>query len=257
MRIACLGGAHLDTKAHLIDGPLLGTSNPATVTRSSGGVACNVARDLVRLGADVVLCSLVGDDEAAASLRATLSAEAVDTAGLITRPGLQTAGYLAVLAPDGSLVVGVADMAIYDGAGAAWAEQAMVAAAGADLWVIDANLPEPVLAMLAGRAGVPVLADPVSAPKATRLRPILSRLAGVFPDRAEAAALAGGGTDDPAANAAAIAAAGAATVVVSLGPGGARLQRAGRGETRPAFAPDRIVDVTGAGDALLAGYAYG
>ncbi|MBU1865290.1 MAG: carbohydrate kinase, partial [Actinobacteria bacterium] len=50
---------------------------------------------------------------------------------------------------------------------------------------------------------------------------------------------------------------GAATVVVSLGPGGARLQRAGRGETRPAFAPDRIVDVTGAGDALLAGYAYG
>ncbi|MBU1226736.1 MAG: hypothetical protein KJ698_05970, partial [Actinobacteria bacterium] len=190
MRIACLGGAHLDTKAHLIDSPLLGTSNPATVTRSSGGVACNVARDLVRLGADVVLCSLVGDDEAAASLRATLSAEAVDTAGLITRPGLQTAGYLAVLAPDGSLVVGVADMAIYDGADAAWAEQAMVAAAGADLWVIDANLPEPVLAMLAGRAGVPVLADPVSAPKATRLRQILGHLAGVFPDRAEAAVLA-------------------------------------------------------------------
>ncbi len=256
MRIACLGGAHLDTKAHLIDAPRPGTSNPATVTRSPGGVACNVARNLAGLGVDVVLCSLVGEDEAAASLRATLSSDGVGGTGLAVRPGLPTAGYLAVLAPDGSLVIGVADMAIYDSADAAWVEQVAAATTGADLWVIDANLPAPVIESLVCLAAVPVLADPVSGAKAVRLRPVLGRLAGVFPDRTEAAVLAGGDPDDPVANAAAIAAAGTGTVIVSLGPDGALRHLGGIGETRPAFAPVRIVDVTGAGDALLAGYAW-
>ena len=61
MRIACFGAAHLDTKAHLDVEPRLGTSNPAHTTGAPGGVACNVARGLHRLGADIVLCSATGD----------------------------------------------------------------------------------------------------------------------------------------------------------------------------------------------------
>jgi len=221
MRIACFGGAHLDAKAHLLDGPRLATSNPATTTTSPGGVACNVARNLARLGADVTLCSLVGDDAAAASLRATLTPEGVDDSGLLTDPTRPTAGYTAVLDPAGALVIGIADMAIYDSIGPSWVDRVVRESSGADLWVVDANLPGPVLEMLADRAPVPVLADPVSALKAPRLRPLLDRLSGVFPDRSEAAVLAGGDPDDPASNAAAIAAEGAATVVISLGSDGA------------------------------------
>ena len=192
MRIACLGGAHLDTKAHLINAPRLATSNPATISRSPGGVACNVARNLARLGAEVVLCSLVGDDDAATALRETLGRDGVDDSGLLTHPRLPTAGYLAVLEPDGSLMIGIADMSIYDAVDAAWVSRAVERAAGADLWVLDANLPERILAMLVDRAPVPVLADPVSVAKAIRLRSIMGRLAGVFPDRSEAAVLAEG-----------------------------------------------------------------
>jgi len=256
MKIACFGGAHLDTKVHLIDGPRLGSSNPATTTQSPGGVACNIARDIARMGAQVTLCSLVGDDMAAAALRSTLTAEGVDDSGLVIHPQRPTAGYTAVLDPDGGLYIAIADMEIYDAIGSAWVEKAARQASGADLWVVDANLPTRALEMLAERAPVPVLADTVSASKAIRLRPILDRLTGVFPDRAEAAVLANGYPFDHEANAEAIAQMGTATVVVSLGPDGAHLRTGGMVETRPAAISDQVVDVTGAGDALLAGYAF-
>jgi len=249
-----MGGAHLDTKAHLLSTPRSGSSNPATVTRSPGGVACNVARNLARLGADVILCSVAGDDVAAVSLRSTLSTEGVEYAA--TTADRPTASYLAVLDPSGGLFIGIADMEIYDTIGRAWAEEAAEAAEGADLWVVDANLPRVALEALVERSPVPVVGDPVSAAKAVRFSPILNRLTVVFPDRAEAAVLAGGEPSVPAANAAAMVAAGAATVVVSLGGDGAVFHGADAIETRPAITPDAIVDVTGAGDALVAGYTW-
>jgi pseudouridine kinase len=256
MRIACLGGAHLDTKAHLEAPPLAGTSNPARTTRAPGGVACNVARNLARLGSDVVLCSLVGDDATGAALRATLTAEGIDCTGLTVLPGRTTAAYLAVLDPDGALVIGVADMGIYAAADESWTAAAADTASGADLWVIDTNLPIDVLAGLVERAPVPVMADPVSAPKAERLEPILGGLAAVFPDAAEAAVLAGSVDPDPIADAERIVGFDTAEVVVSLGARGVYRCTADGGESREPFSPRQIVDVTGAGDALLAGYAY-
>lgn len=256
MRIACLGGAHFDAKAHLAAAPRMGTSNPARVTRSPGGVACNVARSLARLGADVVLCSVTGDDPEGAALRAVLSAEGVDTGGLATDPDHPTASYLAVLDPEGALVLGVAAMGVYDVLGAGWAEEAARRAAGADLWVVDANLPASVLAALAADAPAPVVADPVSVAKAARLVPVLGRLEAVFPDRAEAEVLAGSADGGPAEWAAAIAAAGARRVVVSLGADGALAHEGGALRSVPAVVPVRTADVTGAGDALVAGYAH-
>ena len=41
MRVACLGGAHLDTKAHLEDEPRLGTSNPAFLKKPSEVLAAS------------------------------------------------------------------------------------------------------------------------------------------------------------------------------------------------------------------------
>lgn len=257
MRIACFGGAHLDTKAHLEAEARHGTSNPAHLTRAPGGVACNVARTLARLGVEVDLCSVVGADEAARMLRSTLAAEGIDDTGLTVAAGSRTAGYLAVLEPGGRLVIGLADMGIYDTADQVWAEEAADRGADADLWVVDANLPEPVIERLVDLAPVPVLADPVSVAKAVRLRNALGRLAAVFPDAAEAAALSGGRASDPEGCAAKIAATGIGLVVVSLGAAGVHVHSPDVVETRPAMAPDRVVDVTGAGDAMLAGYAYG
>ena len=50
---------------------------------------------------------------------------------------------------------------------------------------------------------------------------------------------------------------GVGAVVLTLGNEGAYVEDAKGGRFLPAIPPKRIVDVTGAGDALVAGYAYG
>ena len=48
--VVCIGGANVDRKFHLNGGAQLGTSNPAAMSVSVGGVARNIADNLGRLG---------------------------------------------------------------------------------------------------------------------------------------------------------------------------------------------------------------
>ena len=47
--VVCIGGANIDRKFHLKDAAQLGTSNPAAMSVSVGGVARNIAENLGRL----------------------------------------------------------------------------------------------------------------------------------------------------------------------------------------------------------------
>lgn len=258
MRIACIGGLTLDVKARSLDAARSGTSNPATVTRAAGGVAANVARSLGHLGIEVALFSAVGDDEAGRWLRSVVAGDGVRATGIETL-GDRTGTYVAVLDSDGSLVIGAADMTACERMDPAWSRRVASAAAGFELWIVDANIPAPALrALLEVRpAGITVLADPVSASKAMRMEGLLDVIDAIFPDPAEAAALAGIETADPEELAAALLRLGVTTAVVSLGAAGVLVGDRAGCVRYPALAPESIVDVTGAGDALLAGYAYG
>jgi pseudouridine kinase len=261
MKVACVGAAHVDVKARLVGETHPGTSNPARVVRTPGGVAGNVARNLGRLGLPVSLFTMLGDDPEGRALLGDLHAAAVDTSGVLRSSGPPTASYTAVLDRDGRLVVAAADMEVYDALDTAWADRVGRALHGFDVLVVDANLSAATLAGLLRHAGTSlVLADPVSVPKAGRLEGVLSRLDAVFPDRAEALVLAGllpGVETSVAASAAAIRRRGARAVVVSLGSRGAYLDEpAGVRQVGP-HAARTVVDVTGAGDAQIAGYIYG
>ena len=113
-RVVCLGAAALDRKYHVLGDVQLATSNPVTGTRSFGGVARNVAENLARLGIDVALVSIVGDDKTGAALIAHLKRAGVDTAHVIVADGLATAEYVAILDRTSALTIGAADMAILD-----------------------------------------------------------------------------------------------------------------------------------------------
>ena len=165
------------------------------------------------------------------------------------------------LNPDGSLVLGTAEMAIYDRLDEAWATAALPKLADYGIWVLDANISEAGLQCLLHDTGDRrvILADPVSVAKSARLLPVLGRIHVLFPDHAEAAALSGMPvTDSGEALAAAdrICAMGAGKVVVSQGPAGIAVAENGAGALLPAAPADSVRDVTGAGDAFLAGYVY-
>jgi pseudouridine kinase len=261
MKVACIGAVHIDAKARIVGEAHPGTSNPARVVRTPGGVAGNVARNLGRLGLPVCLFSIVGDDPEGRSLLGDLHAASVDTSGVRRSAGPPTASYLAVLDREGRLLVAAADMEIYDALDAAWADRVGPSLAEFDCWVIDANLPAPAIArLLAYAKDTVVVADPVSVPKATRLEPVLDRVDALFPDRAEAFALAGvpaGGEVSVATAAAALRRRGVGVVVISLGSAGAYADDGLAPQQVAARAARVVVDVTGAGDAQIAGYVYG
>ena len=249
--VACFGALHADVKARLAEPLRRGTSNPVSTSRSVGGVACNVARGLARLGVRVRIVSIVGED--AGPLLDLVASDGVDVDGVTIASGAATASYTAILAPDGSLDAGVADMEIYSRMDADWA---LGIGSWGDIWFADANIPAAGLeALQAASADRPWFVDPVSVAKSARVRGVIAGAAGVFPDAAEAAALTG--FDDPESGAAALVAAGAERALVTMGERGVVHAGPHGIEIRPAVRPQRVADVTGAGDAVTAGYLGG
>lgn len=97
--------------------PALNTSNPAVITQSLGGVSSNVARAAHLLGAEVRLCSAVGDDLGGKAALEGLSDFGMDTAGIKTMAsasGSRTAQYVAVNDSSRDLVLAMADMSILE-----------------------------------------------------------------------------------------------------------------------------------------------
>jgi len=246
--VTCFGALHLDVKARLTGTLLRGTSNPVTTTRAIGGVATNVARSLARLGVPVHLVSIVGPDSA--PLLDRISIEGVDVTHVRVTEGASTASYTAVLAADGCLEAGIADMDIYGAMDADWGHAAPTVG---DLWFAEANIPGPGLQALATAAvGRPFFVDPVSVEKSQRVAGVIDRVACIFPDAGEAEALTG--ESDPEAGAANLIAQRAGGAVVTTGRDGVVVADGESVTIHPAIAPNSIVDVTGAGDALVAGY---
>ncbi|HEY7834945.1 MAG TPA: carbohydrate kinase family protein [Ktedonobacterales bacterium] len=269
-RIVCIGGANVDRKAHCLAPARWHTSNPVQVSESYGGVARNVAENLGRLGCRPLLLTAVGDDGEGADLLAATAAADVATGQALRVPGARTGSYTAVLEPSGELVIalnemGVTDELTVDALAARWER---IAAAG--LVFADTNLPPATLDYLIARCRderLRLVIDPVSAIKAARLPERLDGVSAILPDRLEAAVLAGlpaGPTADGAdqapdvweALAARIRDRGARAVVISLGAAGLFYSSSGVSFQSAALG-GAVVDVTGAGDALAAGFLLG
>jgi pseudouridine kinase len=247
--VLVVGGANVDVKAHPHRPLVPRTSNPGIVSRSPGGVGRNVAENLARLGTPVSLVTAVGADPEGAWLLTETAAAGVSVSDAV-RVGASTGSYVAVLDADGELVAGVSDMAAVDALTPDLLPARLVAEA--TLVVVDGNLPMETVAHVldaAAAAGVRVLLDPVSVAKAARIAPLLGPGRPLFtltPNQDELAAL---GTAEELHRR------GADVVWVRRGAVGSLLSTADGEVALPA--PDATpVDVTGAGDAMLAAYCH-
>ena len=181
----------------------------------------------------------------------------------VARVGAPTGSYTAVLDHDGELLVAIASMAAIDELGAPEVEKAAGLIAGACLLVLDGNLDTAALEAARAVAGdVPLVLDPVSVPKAERVRGLLDGTHPwhlVTPDYLELAALTG----RPATYERQVVDAcrhlhdrGVTWVWVREGERGSLLSGPDGTTHLPAL-PTRVVDVTGAGDAMLAAWCHG
>jgi len=260
--IACIGGIVADRKARVPGGVRPGTSNPVSVTTTTGGVASNIARNLARLECRVSLFSIVGEDAAAVAALRDLQTSGVDASATVRSDHHPTASYTAVLEPEGELFIGLADMDIFEELDVAWADRIAPRLAEYAFWVVDTNLPastiERLLKKHKGKAKV--LADPISIVKSQRIRSSLAAVDVLFPNRKEAAVLTGLPAEthvEVTKAAAELRRLGVGTVVVTMGSEGIYVHSGEGGRFLSVIPAKRVLDVTGAGDALVAGYAYG
>lgn len=260
--VLCIGGANLDSKATSLQAIRPASSNPVRVEQSCGGVARNIAENLANLACDVSLLTVIGDDQAGEWVLKETAKRGVNTSLSYTLPGEKTGMYTALLDDHGEMHVAFADMGIYDKLTVDMVQDRWPHIAASKLVIADTNIPADSLAELIKRckdAGLALFVDPVSSNKASKLPADLSGVTAIFPNTEEAFELAGIPiTDSPdyPVLAAAIQRRGVAHVYITLGQHGIFYAEEGKSWLLPPI-PTNVLEVTGAGDAFVAGVAYG
>ena len=248
-----LGGAHLDHELRLARPAVMGSSNPVTARAIPGGTALNSAGVAASLGMNCLLVSPIGEDAAGEVLQGICRERGIGD-GLVVTPGANTGSYTVLIEPDGEVLIGAADMAIYDGIDAAWLERHLALhQAGAKGLFATANLPAGALSFLASHkepGPVFLAAAAVSPAKAPRLLPLLDGLDLLFANLAEARALAGEENADAPTLARLLAARGVRAGIITAGSNPVTFwngTQSGMIAPRPVA---NLVDTNGSGDAL-------
>jgi pseudouridine kinase len=262
--VLVIGASLLDTKGKPVAGLAPGTSNPGYIRITRGGTARNVAENLSRLGADVILISAVGDDPTGRRLLEPTAAAGVNVDYVITAPGQHSGAYIALLDENGALSVALDDISVMSQVTGSYLYQNRRLFREAAMIMIDGNLSPSAIqttVRLAEQHNTPLCADPSSVRLAYKLSPYLSQLHLLVPNYAEAAELCHADlpSRDPEHNlqfARQLNTAGVDIAVVTLTDFG--LVYAAGDETGhvPARYPE-MVDSTGAGDAVIAAILYG
>ena len=189
-RILCFGGLHYDEMIRCEADTILNESNPASRTRAPGGVALNVARTLSALGNTVGLSSRIGADREGVELIDYVTSLGITAVSIQTDDTHGTARYTAVLDRTNSLILGLADMGIYDDFKPNDWQEGNLELKNWYHWCVDTNLPIDTLHYLANENAAQMLFAVVTSPaKAHRLRQLLPMLDAVFANRAEAGIL--------------------------------------------------------------------
>lgn len=257
--VLAIGAAGMDLVGRLVKEWQPGSSAPAHIRTTMGGVARNVAENLARLGQPTLLISAVGTDPAGEQILAYTADAGVNILGVLRIEQQPTGSYLAVIASDGTLRYALDDMYVVNSITPDYIRSLKKNFSEASLVFIDANLPKDSLRTvmsLARKTHCPVCADPTSLVLAPRLIPYLNRLALITPNAAEAAVLAEKEFDPSNATesveiAKLLVARGAETVIITLAEFGLCYATTQHSGYIPAIRT-KIIDPTGAGDALTA-----
>lgn len=262
--VLVIGAANLDIKGRVVESPVRGSSTPGHIRVSPGGVARNIAENLVRLDIETILLTAVGDDDGGERLLGQAVGSGLDISEALIVEGARTGAYMAFLREDGTLEFGLDDMSIMDMLTPAYFRERQHLFEEASVVVMDANITSAAIETvitLCREAAVPLYADPASAALADRLRPYLPQFGLIAPNALEAQALSGIAFDPHylvgATEAAThLVAQGVHIAIIALGEHGVVYADTETKGHIPAM-QTQIVDTTGAGDAMMAAIIFG
>lgn len=261
-QIIAIGGANVDRKFSIEKDVQLGTSNPATISESVGGVARNIAENLGRLGNQVSLLTTLGDDHDGQLLEN--SSEAFVSFDLVEKlQDEKTGSYTAVLDNTGELVIAMANMSIYTKLLPTLLEKHEATLQQASCIIIDLNCPaETVQYMkdLARQRNIPFVIVPVSSPKMVHMPDNLNGVSYFICNRDEAETYLQVKLETMSDYESAVRQLlqkGAQSVILTLGEFGVLAGNHENIQHFEAVKTTDIIDVTGAGDAFVSAFLHG
>ncbi|ASG19066.1 pseudouridine kinase [Salmonella enterica subsp. diarizonae] len=255
--VVTIGSANIDIAGYSYHALNYADSNPGKIKFTPGGVGRNIAHNLALLGKNSWLMTAVGDDFWGQSLLEQTCRSGVHTEKCLIVSDENTSTYLSLLDNTGEMLVAINDMGITERISASFLVQHKDFICGADTIIADCNLSEETLAWILNNCSdVPVFIDPVSAWKCIKIRGQLDKIHTLKPNRFEAETLSGitlSGRNDVSKVAAWFHEHGLRRLVLSMGGEGVYYSeiRGVNGWSRPF--KTRVINVTGAGDAMMAG----
>lgn len=261
-QVICIGGANIDRKLHIKGKAQLGTSNPVYSTQSAGGVARNIAENLGRLGHEVSLISTSGADKDWAFIEESSSLY-MNVETVTQFPEKSTGSYTAVLDSKGELIIALADMEVYESITPDLLVKQDGLLSQSRCLIVDLNCPKETVQFLchfAKNQEIPIVLIPVSSPKMSRLPDELAGVTWLITNRDESETYFSIKINNEGDWKNALEkwlSLGISNVVITGGKEGSMIGNQEQGIFHvPAIKTEKIVDVTGAGDAFSAAVVY-
>jgi pseudouridine kinase len=253
-----VGGVNVDIGGRSFAPLVEADSNPGSVSISLGGVGRNIAHNLSLLGTDVRMLTAYGDDLNGERVAASCSSLGIDLSHAQQIAGGTTSTYLYLTDPNGEMALAVSDMEICKQISPQYLAANLPLLQNAQIVVADTNIPAESLQYLAENCTCPLFIDPVSTTKAEKIRPILSRIHTLKPNKLEAELLSGiriRTDEDLEAAAAKLLEMGVHRLFISLGAEGVYAAM-GNQRVRHPNLPGNMVNTTGCGDAFMAAIVW-
>lgn len=258
-RIVVVGGNNVDITATSLTPLVYGDSNPGNIRTGLGGVGRNIAENLTRLGQQVKLLTVFGDDEYSALATTHAEKIGIDISDSLVIDSAASCIYVCINNPDGEMSVAVNDMQLCNHLTPAFLAERLDILNTADAIVLDANIPEESIDFIAQHCHAPIFADAVSSKKVARLHRCLPLLTGLKANQIEMELLTGmtiTHEHDMVAAANMLHQMGVELVLITLGSRGAFASDGNsQGFERPFTR--RPNNTTGCGDAFLAAAVLG
>lgn len=255
--VICIGAALVDELYSANHNMLMATTNDATVHRSAGGVARNIAHQLALLSVPVQLISVFGNDGEGDWLKTICSYVNIQLDAAITNNAL-TGKYTGILNYDKSLFTALLTNTSLDAITPQHLERNESLLASAFCIIADANIHTDTVAWLAQfcfRKNIPFIIEPVSVPPAQKFAKMsLKGVHMVTPNEDELPAMCSNGGKTIEEHAQEILNRGVEKIWLHRGKKGSMLFTKEHQYSLDAPPVDEIRDVTGAGDGSLSGW---
>ncbi len=258
-QITIIGAANIDIHGFSFEEMIHKESNPGRVKFCLGGVGRNISENLARVGMGVRLISAVGGDANSKWLLSACEEIGIDMSETLIFEEMNSSIYLDLMNSNGDMELGLSDLVVLEMISPEHLRARHEIINKSKVIVMDTGVSEAVLFYILDHySHIPIFIDPVSSPKAKKIK---NRLMGIHTlklNRQEAAYL----SDVKITNqyslseaAAFILKQGVKRVFITLGEEGVYYREGSQaGSFR--LKTEKVVNATGAGDAFMAGTIY-